>query len=114
MPVGRIPARLTEANDKPLALDVRFWADRAKTVEVALTGAQAWLNEIDGEGYLAMTVANGRIVIDGNTAQIRVPAEDMATVAAGNYALEIQGVDGAGGVHELRGEMTVLAGLAEL
>ena len=83
MPVGRIPGPITEANDKPLALDVRFWADRAKTVQVSLTDASVWLSETDGDGYLEMTVANDLITLVDNVVQIRVPADQMAVVTEG-------------------------------
>jgi hypothetical protein len=110
MPVGKLPP-FTEANDKPLQIDVRFWSDRAKTAEVEIATAFAWLNETDGDGYLAMTEGDGITIVD-NVVQIRVTAEDMADVPAGEYDFEVLVTDTAGGSHEQRGKVTMLDPLA--
>lgn len=112
MPIGQLPY-FEEATDKPLQIDVAFWADRAKTEAVEIAEATAWLRKVGGEGYLEASAALSRLTIEDNIVLIRVPKVDMELLPPGQYDFAVLVTDAAGGAHEQRGRVALLAGLGE-
>lgn len=105
--------------DKPLQIDVAYWSDRQNSDPVAISTARAWLNQVNGDGYLEMTSGNGRIEIADNIVLIRVLEADMTALPAGppgspiEYDFEVLVTDTNGGYHPQLGKVGLLAGLDE-
>jgi hypothetical protein len=100
--------------DKPWARDFRFWAGGLSGAPILLADAEAWLKRVGvEEEAIHLTTGAGTIQVAANLAGPRVPADQLGALTRGAYAFELQATDLAGGLHQVRGLVTLTPGLGE-